>query len=162
MTGSNKESKEFQNNILGYNSALAFTSLGVSLDKRFSNMKNSGHYTFRIHGTICHRIGSLIPSKNQDPCFLQLYFYDTEHELQNRHNNFPNLDVKILENLQTLMHKLNPFISKFKQFGNEIKNQSNMQIVIKDDSSVDWRTSNKPTCSEVGVVLPGRHIYFII
>jgi hypothetical protein len=47
--------KEFQNNIRGYNGALSFTSLGVDLVEKNSN-NMTGSYTFRIHGTVVHRL----------------------------------------------------------------------------------------------------------
>ena len=42
-----------------YNSALSFMSMGAKIDHQFTG--TSGIYTFRIHGEMYHRIGTLLP-----------------------------------------------------------------------------------------------------
>ena len=84
-------------------SSLSFTSLGVNLDERYAN-NNIGQFTFRIHGSIYHRIGSLFPNKNEIPKFAQLYVFDTDYELDNRMKNFTNLKTDLIRQLQSLMH----------------------------------------------------------
>ncbi|KAF8090552.1 hypothetical protein N665_0473s0004 [Sinapis alba] len=41
-------------------------------------------FTFRIQGQTHHRIGSLLPSKDRPPKYLQLYIFDTNNEVSNR------------------------------------------------------------------------------
>ena len=53
-----------------YNSALSFTSIGVNVDQEVTG--TSGVYTFRIHGEMYHRIGTLLPN-SETPPFLQNY-----------------------------------------------------------------------------------------
>lgn len=48
-----------------------------------------GIYIFRVHGHIYYYVNRYM-SKNKMPCYIQLYFYDTNKELQNR--------MKITEN----------------------------------------------------------------
>lgn len=83
-TSLSNEAREFKTNVRIYNSNFAFTSLGVKSDKELCRL-NRGIYTYRIQGQIHHTIPPLIPLDRQ-PAFFQLYFYDTEHELQNRLN----------------------------------------------------------------------------
>ncbi len=74
--------KRFREQIRVYNSALAFTSVGVKLDDRF--MRSGGVPTYRIHGQLSHRIGSLLPEQTGGQCrpmFAQLYIHDTSNEL---------------------------------------------------------------------------------
>lgn len=113
LNNNHPQSKDFFNQIRGYNSALAFTSLGVQLDHQLANQKK-GVYTFRIHGQIYHSIGSLFPQKGNAPKFAQIYIYDTDHELDNRHNQMKHLDRNLLGELQDMQNKFNPFAQQFK------------------------------------------------
>lgn len=82
LESSDGPSKEFQKNIRGYNTALCFASLGASIDY---SVQINGPYNFRIHGSMYHAISSLIPNINEKPKFAQIYFHDTDNELDNRH-----------------------------------------------------------------------------
>ena len=88
LHGDDNKSKMFRKNIRAYNSSLAFVSLGAQIDEQFS--RGGGVYTFRIHGTTYHRIGTLLPDGTQR---------DTEHELQNRLERVPTLDAQVMESL---------------------------------------------------------------
>ncbi|OAD65531.1 hypothetical protein PHYBLDRAFT_64601, partial [Phycomyces blakesleeanus NRRL 1555(-)] len=68
-----RDGKKFLENIRSYNSTMSFTSLGAKIDTSVSNNIN-GAYNFQIHGTICHRIGSILPVTESDiahPKFAQ-------------------------------------------------------------------------------------------
>ncbi|KAK9102758.1 hypothetical protein Sjap_020012 [Stephania japonica] len=78
FTSKTKETDEFLNYVRTYNNNFGFTSFGVKCDKTLSR-KNMGVYTFRVQGQIYHYINNLRPVSDE-PSFLQLYFYDTEHE----------------------------------------------------------------------------------
>ncbi|KAG5565561.1 hypothetical protein RHGRI_001464 [Rhododendron griersonianum] len=82
FTSQTVEALEFCKHIRAYNSIFGFTSFGVTLDKGLAN-STGGVYTFRAQGQIYHELPSLIPSATS-PCYFQLYFYDTDNELQNR------------------------------------------------------------------------------
>lgn len=47
-----------------------------------------GPFTYRVHGQIIHRIGSLFPEDGAPPEYLQLYIFDTENESENRKKAF--------------------------------------------------------------------------
>ena len=57
--------------------------MGVQLDKKYAN-NLKGQFTFRMHGSIYRRMGSLLPNTNEVPKFLQLF---TDNELENRIKN---------------------------------------------------------------------------
>ncbi|GJW09054.1 DNA helicase [Tanacetum coccineum] len=51
----------------------------------------------RLKGQVYHWIGSLCPPMGEPPRFLQLYIYDTYHELENRMRHFGGLDNSNLD-----------------------------------------------------------------
>ena len=65
------------NDIRTYNSALAFTSISVQLNKGFRACAG-GVCTYRIHGELHHRIGSMlrIPDNGQLPHFAKFNILD--------------------------------------------------------------------------------------
>ena len=148
------DNKDFMTNIRAYNSCLAFTSMGVNLDKNYAN-NLKGMYTFRIHGSIYHRIGSLTPSLNSTPKFAQLYIYDTDHEIDNRLLNFSGLDKTILLQLQKEMHEVNPYVKMFKQLSLDLIKEPSIKMVIKSDNKIDRRVKNLPSISEIAAIIPG-------
>lgn len=64
-----------------YNGVFVFTSMGANIDKSLANTR-SGVYTFLIHGTISHRIGSLMPNSSARPMSAQMYVFDGDMENQ--------------------------------------------------------------------------------
>jgi hypothetical protein len=65
--------KEFRENIAQYNAVLAFTSLGVDIDRSIIGHRPP---VFRIHGELTHLSGSLLPERGQPALYAQLYVYD--------------------------------------------------------------------------------------
>ena len=85
--------------------------MGVKYDKDLCK-RNKGIYTFRVQGQVYHYINEIIPSNNQ-LSYLQLYFYDTDHEIENRLQNCPKLDQHILCILLNIL-QVNPYCSFFR------------------------------------------------
>ena len=77
------QADRFRQNIRQYNAALAFTSLGVDVDNSV-NEGGGGPPMFRIHGELCHRLGSLLPNHGDRPAYAQLYIYDPHEALEHR------------------------------------------------------------------------------
>ena len=103
LKNNDQRSIEFKKHIRSYNNALGFTSMGAKLDTSVLNSRG-GAYTFRIHGTIYHRMGSLLPNENERPAFAQIYIFDAENEINNRHSVANHVNVETLAELQSLMH----------------------------------------------------------
>ncbi|KAF8049879.1 hypothetical protein N665_2102s0002 [Sinapis alba] len=80
------ETSNFRSNIRVANSLLSFTSMGAKVDHSVTG--TAGPFTFRVHGQVIHRLGSLLPEDGNPPEYLQLYIFDTENELQNRKRAF--------------------------------------------------------------------------
>ena len=78
-----------------------------------------GIYSFRAKGEIYDRIRGFYPNDGSRPRFLQLYIYDTEHELQNRMLKSPQLHQIIVHKLQQILHRCNPFVHVFRQLAQE-------------------------------------------
>ena len=77
--GTSPHALEFKTNIHQYNSAFAFTSLGVNVDH--SVVAGSGPYSFRISGELHHLSGALLPPPGQAPVFAQVYIHDPQEQL---------------------------------------------------------------------------------
>jgi hypothetical protein len=146
--------KEFRRNIVQYNAALAFTSLGVNIDR---SIIGRGPPVFRIHGELKHLSGSLLPATNSDPCYSQLYIYDSHAAYQYRVSRNGNLALNTMAVLQHVLHSHNAY-SPLYQHAYEI-----LTMYDAPDYSIklcvlpgnDPRRYNLPTADEVGVVLPG-------
>jgi len=131
--GDDASSREFQQNIRAYNSALAFTSIGAKIDDHITGTR--GPYTFRIHGEMYHRIGSLFPQSTvKSPSFAQIYIFDTDNETQNRLNIMPSLNQVTLTALQNMLHGINPYVQVFQQTGRLFQQNlsQNLTMIITD------------------------------
>jgi hypothetical protein len=91
-----------------------FTSIGVNID----NLMNDGRGppVFKISGQVHHRIGSLLPTDDTSPKYIQLYIYDTANEVKNRikcltngETIAENLDTSIVQRLMKILDQNNPF-----------------------------------------------------
>ncbi|KAF8805155.1 hypothetical protein BYT27DRAFT_7105206, partial [Phlegmacium glaucopus] len=152
--GDSYDGKEFRMNIVQYNAALAFTSLGVKVDHSFLGR---GPPIFRIHGELNHLSGSLLPEISSNPCYSQLYIYDSHAAFQHRISRNPNLSLNTMAILQHVMSDYNPY-SHMYQHAYEVLQMYNapdytMKLCVLPGN--DPRRYNLPTVDEVAVVLPG-------
>ncbi|GFT82255.1 uncharacterized protein TNCV_4650671 [Trichonephila clavipes] len=74
LAGSTAESKHFLSNIRKYNFCFQMTSFGVEI------VTAEFMPTFKIKGQIYHKAGSLLPFKDSDHKFLQMYFIDDDKD----------------------------------------------------------------------------------
>ena len=112
FNGSDNSSRDFRENIRAYNSLLSFTSCGAKVDESLL-VERTGVFTYRIHGEMFHLIGSILPDDGQRPSFLQLYFYDTDNELDNRMRYMTNRNQQLIRSLQEILRNANPWIHIF-------------------------------------------------
>jgi hypothetical protein len=108
------DAKYFRKHIRYFNSHFSFTSLGVTLDRRYCTAAGTRIYTFRVHGALYHRLDHLVPG-SKGPRHLQLYFYDTEHDdtLSHRVKRSPDLDINIVRNVLRILQEGNPYVQIF-------------------------------------------------
>src|SRR5437016_7311240 len=98
--------KEFRQNIVQYNAALAFTSMGVDIDR---SILSGGPPVFRIHGELTHLSGSLLPEDGAQPSYAQLYIYDPKEAYQCRILRNDNLSLNTMKTLQQLIEDSNRY-----------------------------------------------------
>ncbi|KAL0381183.1 UNVERIFIED_CONTAM: hypothetical protein Sangu_0182600 [Sesamum angustifolium] len=88
--------------------------MGVALDENLPAF-NQGIYTFRAHGLIYHRIGTLLPPPGMRPRYLQMFIYDTDNELEHRLQESGGLDPELIEKIRQILDAHNPFVKIFRQ-----------------------------------------------
>ncbi|PIA60780.1 hypothetical protein AQUCO_00300356v1 [Aquilegia coerulea] len=111
--GRNSLARSFRKDIRSYNAANAFSSLGVSMDKRI--LKGRGPTSFTIHGQLSNQIGSLLPESDKSPSYSQLYIYDPHIALDCRQKRNLHLNPAILKIIQeTLLESR--FIDRINHF----------------------------------------------
>ncbi|XP_074301054.1 uncharacterized protein LOC141632403 [Silene latifolia] len=123
----------------------------VSLGGTFGSETYKGIYVFKAQGQVYHYLPDLIPM-DSIPRYLQLYFYDGQHEKENRLGWFPNLSKQMVTLLMEIMDD-NPY-GKFFRSLQEIGVTKNTRIVLSTDPTNDQRVYNAPTSDEVAVVWP--------
>ena len=152
-------SEQFKANIRQYNSAFAFTSLGVNVDEAVT--RAAGSYSFRIQGDLHHLSGSLIPAPERSTCYAQLYIHDpvAQLNLQNCHNN--NLNSIIMIELQAMLHETHPYVPLYQQAFQIMREkpaheQGDVTIWLQADRTQDLRHYNLPTANdEIAAIIPG-------
>ncbi|GJZ29210.1 DNA helicase [Tanacetum coccineum] len=100
----------------GLRCMFSMTSLGAHIDDSVNNGR--GPYVFKISGQLYHWLGSLCPAEGEPPCFLQLYIYDTDNEVDNRMSHFggQNSDLRrdIVEGLIDMLDTHNALVHLFR------------------------------------------------
>ena len=110
---------------------------------------SKGIYTFKIQGQMYHFINPILPVENP-PAYLQLYFHDTEHELENRLNFSDRMSLSTLAKISSAL-KANPYCQFFRSLGN-VPNLEDHKIKINSDPGLDQRVFNAPSVSQVAAV----------
>ncbi|OAD68566.1 hypothetical protein PHYBLDRAFT_172987 [Phycomyces blakesleeanus NRRL 1555(-)] len=153
-----RDGKKFLENIRSYNSTMSFTSLGAKIDTSVGNNINRA-YNFRIHGTICHRIGSILPVTESDiahPKFAQIYIYDSAAQIDQRQYHSPQLERSVLEKIQSILMETNPFVHLFRtmdQISREKGQSIDLTLRLVAEGPRDQRRYNAPTASEIAVLI---------
>lgn len=82
FTANDPVAKEFRTNIIRYNSAFAFTSLGAETDYDINECFSPDQWVFKIHGQLQHLSGALEAEDGASPSYSQLYLYDPKEALE--------------------------------------------------------------------------------
>ena len=156
FTAATPQADKFRQNVRQYNTALAFTSLGVEVDRSI-NEGGRGPPTFRVHGELCHRLGSLTPSNGDHPVYAQLYIYDPHEALEHRMRHNTTLDPIIMETLQTLILTHHRWARIFKHAMEVFEETEcdDVSIQLTANHNQDRRRWNLPTADEIAVIIPG-------
>ncbi|KAJ0758109.1 putative helitron helicase-like domain-containing protein [Helianthus annuus] len=150
------DNSRFLDNIRVYNSMFAMTSFGATIDESIN--LSSGPYVFKISGQVCHRIGSFFPSPGERPRFLQMYVYDTQHELSNRLSLFgdhgsSSLDPEIVRLLVSVLDENNKLV-KLLRTARELCNSTEVpEFAICLYSSVKEVCYDRPAAGVIGTII---------
>ncbi|XP_057778295.1 uncharacterized protein LOC130998777 [Salvia miltiorrhiza] len=139
---------EFRRRCRTYNNSLAFTSIKMTYDEALAKA-NKGVYTFKVQGIVRHYIHELTP-KDGVPRHLQLYFYGTERELDNRVSQSEGLDRVIVSLLVNILTN-NPYHNFFTNLQNK-DDLDSYAIVLRANPKLDQRVYNLPVVDHVAAV----------
>ncbi|KZP20021.1 hypothetical protein FIBSPDRAFT_708719, partial [Athelia psychrophila] len=154
--GATSQSREFLENIRQYNTAFAFTSLGVKQDNTVN--AGTGPYVFRIQGQLCHRAGTLLPQPGHVPSYAQLYIHDPRAALQYHQdcNGRVREDtMQILQNVISASHYYTHLYKHAHEVLREHEDVPDVSIRLRCAPNQDRRRYNLPTADEVAAILPG-------
>ncbi|PIA50920.1 hypothetical protein AQUCO_01100021v1 [Aquilegia coerulea] len=156
--GRNSLARSFRKDIRFYNAANAFSSLGVSMDKRI--LKGRGPTSFTIHGQLSHQIGSLLPESNKSPSYSQLYIYDPHIALECRQKRNLHLNPAILKIIQEARLESNELCKIYKCVYDVLKSANSnggesIPIRLAYTPTTDPRRYNLPTSEDIAVIIPG-------
>lgn len=135
----------FRQYIRAFNSNFAFTSFGAHVDKELGK-RTHGIYTFKAQGQIYHFIDSLYPSRTT-PLYRQLYFYDTEEEINHRTRIATDLNPLTVRKVITALEQ-NPYLRFFRSL-KEIPDLDTCEIRLKANPKLSDSTSAPPCASQV-------------
>ena len=154
LTDRNEESQHFRDNIRTYNNSFAFTSLGAQQDERYSGF-NGGTYTFRVQGTMYHRITPISPSPGYGPQYAQIYFTDPQHQSNLRRGIFSQLQEPVLNRLQEMVMRHSEFAQTFEMARQRFsQNDQDFHISINGRATATMgRTYAAPTSDEVAAIV---------
>ncbi|XP_074271005.1 uncharacterized protein LOC141594924 [Silene latifolia] len=138
----------FRKYVLLYNSSFTFTSFGVKKDRELAQ-RNRGVYTFRVQGHVYHFINDILPTE-EEPRYIQLYFFDTDRELWHRLQISDKIEQNVIRILMRVM-EINPYTQFFRSL-REVGIDEESRILIKSDPIQDQRTHNAPTASQVAAI----------
>ena len=147
----------FLNSVRAYINPLVLASRGCK------EVQTSGlNPTFTIRGKLSYRIGSLLPQENEHPKFAQLFFHDTENQVQNRVSHLTNLHPDVVGQLQNTLHEHNSYIQAF-----ELTRLRDVQLILHADkhmkpSNEHYRKYNLPVSSEVAALVPDDCLHVIL
>nr|XP_018910130.1 PREDICTED: uncharacterized protein LOC109039193 [Bemisia tabaci] len=150
LNGTHPNSAHFLSAIRQYNSCFAMTSFGAKI------IKENYMPTFKVQGQIYHNIGSLLSSSEKNPAFLQIFFVeDSKNEAKIRLNIFSDLNLSMINKLQTLLHRNNRYIRDFKTALEMHHKEDDFKIMIKSEKKSPTSISPVPTLKEISVLMTG-------
>ncbi|XP_021717143.1 uncharacterized protein LOC110684972 [Chenopodium quinoa] len=130
-----------------YSNLFAFSSLGG----HYYASTYKGMYLFKLQGQMYHFVPDLFPD-DSNPKYLQLYFYDGQHEAENRVGCFPEIREDIVRILMQVSEK-NPYATFFRSLRDRAIH-ADTKIVLNRSSVLDQRVYNVPAVDDVAVIWP--------
>ncbi|KAF1874165.1 hypothetical protein Lal_00041611 [Lupinus albus] len=101
----------------------------------------------------------MLPMSGQFPKFVQLYIYDTEHEIQNRMNEIRNnnVDSQVVMKLSKMLDDYNVHAKSFRMASERLRRGGvpNLKLKLIGERNSDGRINNLPAVSEVAALIVG-------
>ncbi|KIK20564.1 hypothetical protein PISMIDRAFT_105502 [Pisolithus microcarpus 441] len=153
-----QDQREFKKNVHQYNNALAFTSVGVEVDRQ--TVQGAGPASFRIHGTLRHVMGALMPPQGLQPSYAQLYIYDPQEATHTCLQRNPDLQGHILLDLHTTLREHHPYAAVYQQAhaimqAKPPEQHTDVCMRLYLQQGTDGRRYNLPTVDEIAAIVPG-------
>ncbi|KAI7952087.1 hypothetical protein MJO28_007771 [Puccinia striiformis f. sp. tritici] len=156
MTGTDDVSAHFQRFIRSYNNALSFVSMGAQLDR--SVQGHAGIFSFRVSGTLYHRIGSLLPDDTSPASFAQIYVVggnDVEEAMLQQVQSRSDINHDMLLVIQNWLTNNNSYARWYRSVQQHLESNPTSQFYLRSlhDQRFDPRVYNRPRVEEVGMVI---------
>ena len=102
-------------------------------------------------------MGALLPEAGHAKKFAQLYIADNSAILACRMSVSPDLDKRVLEELQTMLELSNPYVQLYEQARHRMENEQvvDLELCLFYLHSNDRRRYNTPTTNEIGAIMVG-------
>ncbi|PWA81647.1 helitron helicase-like domain-containing protein [Artemisia annua] len=148
--------RHFMDNIRAYNQMFAMTSFGATVDNSVNTGR--GPYVFRVSGQIYHWIGGFCPSGDGNPRFLQMYVYDTDHEVRHRMSHFDSHERRILrediiEGLIEFLNENNRLVHLFRTARDKLREADIPDFQIRLFGVVGSNQHELPTGDTIGAIV---------
>ncbi|XP_071691812.1 uncharacterized protein [Rutidosis leptorrhynchoides] len=146
----------FTDNIRAYNQMFSMTSFGARIDDTVNDGRSP--YIFKISGQVYHWIGSMCPQEGSPPLFLQLYIYDTEHEIDNIMSHFSgrasgNLYDIVVSQLIQLLDTHNELVKLFRTARDKCSEFEVPTFKVRLFSLAGSRQHQLPTSDAIGAIV---------
>lgn len=155
LTGTDRLSRNYKENIRSYNSALAMVSTRAKIEEN----NGGGPFMYKVHDTIYHSISTLQPSEGEHPTYAQIYIYDVETGVQERMLNKANGSciTELMHSLTQHLVEVNPYAQIFNMMSCVLQNTPNEQhkelrMHIVSDRTQDQRRYNDATSNDVAII----------
>jgi hypothetical protein len=137
--------------------------MGATIDRSVNDGR--GPNIFKISGSICHRMGSLLPQPGNTPKFAELYIYHGGDEIDNRIKALNKddqidggLDRSIVKGLGDMLNSSNSLVKKFRMAKEILKENefTNISIRIVAPGESDGPQFNLPSTDELACLVLGE------
>ena len=113
---------------------------------------------FRVSGQIYHQIGGFCPSGLDTPRFLQMYVYDTDHEVQHRLSHFRAqerlaLREDIVEGLIGFLNHHNALVQLFRTARDKLQEADIPEFQIRLFGVARANQYELPTADSIGAIV---------
>ncbi|KAF0310225.1 hypothetical protein FJT64_018735 [Amphibalanus amphitrite] len=146
---------EFRGKIRAYNTAFQLASMGCNVVRH----DGAYHAAFTVQGSVCHRMGSLLPARGGEEQFMQVYFLDADEATARRATMCGGLDRAVLDILLGMLHEHNNYVRALQPALLMARGVPNCRIVLSAEHrplSEHERRFNLPIGREVAVLMPNE------